>query len=94
MEIRYCIDVRIRSLVRAIYPNSKLVSVVELSSRKQYQESYDKLVLSPGAEPVRPPLPGIDLEGIFTLRNLAGNAFLYPPGEFLSGCINAPVICP
>ena len=35
-----------------------------------YQEFYDKLVLSPGAEPVRPPLPGIDLESIFTLRNL------------------------
>ena len=35
-----------------------------------YTESYDKLLLSPGASPVRPPLPGIDNEGIFTLRNV------------------------
>ena len=37
----------------------------------EYTESYDKLLLSPGASPVRPPLPGIDIEGIYTLRNVA-----------------------
>ena len=36
----------------------------------EYDEPYDKLILAPGAAPIRPPLPGIDLPGIFTLRNL------------------------
>ncbi len=70
MRNRYRIDVRLRTQVKAIYPTTKLVNVIELNSNRRYQESYDKLVLSPGAEPIRPPLPGIDQEGIFTLRNL------------------------
>ena len=44
--------------------------VKDLRTGNTYNESYDKLVLSPGAEPVRPPLPGINQEGIFTLRNV------------------------
>jgi NADPH-dependent 2,4-dienoyl-CoA reductase/sulfur reductase-like enzyme/rhodanese-related sulfurtransferase len=46
------------------------VEVSDLKRGASYQESYDKLVLSPGAEPIRPPIPGIDLEGIFTVRNV------------------------
>ena len=44
--------------------------VRDLESGREYVESYDKLLLAPGAAPLRPPLPGIDLPGIFTLRNL------------------------
>ncbi len=67
---RFKIDVRIRSEVTRLDIKEKLVAVTNLKSGKTYQESYDKLVLSPGAEPVKPPIPGIDLEGIFTVRNV------------------------
>ena len=46
------------------------VRVRDLASGREYEESYDKLILAPGAAPLRPPIPGIDLPGIFTLRNL------------------------
>lgn len=65
---RFNIDIRTRSEVTAIDVKKKEVTV--RSSGKTYTESYDKLLLSPGASPVRPPLPGIDTEGIFTLRDL------------------------
>ena len=63
------IDVRTRSEVIAIHSADKTVDI-RTSDGKTYTESYDKLLLSPGASPVRPPLPGIDNEGIFTLRNV------------------------
>ena len=47
-----------------------MITVRDLASGRVYEEAYDKLVLSPGAAPVRPPLEGIDTEGIFTLRNV------------------------
>jgi NADPH-dependent 2,4-dienoyl-CoA reductase/sulfur reductase-like enzyme/rhodanese-related sulfurtransferase len=64
------IDVRIRSLVTGIDRENKQVFVRNLESGEEYAESYDKLVLSPGAEPVRPPIPGIKNDGIFTLRSV------------------------
>ena len=67
---RFNIDVRVNSEVTQIEPDKKLV-YVRTSDGREYTESYDKLLLSPGASPVRPPLPGIDNEGIFTLRNVA-----------------------
>lgn len=67
---RFRVDVRAGSEVKSIDVKQKTVEVLELSSGRVYSESYDKLVLSPGAEPVRPPLEGIDEEGIFTLRNV------------------------
>ena len=63
---RFRIDVRVRSEVMAIDTARKEVKV-RTSDGKEYTETYDKLLLSPGASPVRPPLPGIDNEGIFTL---------------------------
>ena len=66
---RFNIDVRVNSEVVGIYPDKKSVSV-RTSDGREYTESYDKLLLSPGATPVRPPLPGIDSEGIFTLRSV------------------------
>ena len=68
---RFNIEARIRSEVEGIEPGKKVVTVRDLNSGKRYEESYDKLILSPGAEPVRPPLPGIDGDGIFTLRNVS-----------------------
>ena len=67
---RFKIDVRTSSEVTGINPKSKIVTVKGADGRV-YTESYDKLLLSPGASPVKPPLPGIDSEGIFTLRNVA-----------------------
>ena len=67
---RFNIDVRTRSEVVAIDRASKTVTV-RRADGETYQEGYDKLLLSPGASPVRPPLKGIDLEGIFTLRNVS-----------------------
>jgi NADPH-dependent 2,4-dienoyl-CoA reductase/sulfur reductase-like enzyme len=46
------------------------ITAKNLVTGEEYVERYDKLVLSPGAEPIRPPLPGITNEGIFTLRNV------------------------
>lgn len=67
---RFNIEVRSLSEVVSIHRESKKVVIKNLKSGEEYTESYDKLVLSPGAEPVRPPLPGINLENIFTLRNV------------------------
>lgn len=67
---RYDVDVRVRSEVTAIHPEQKTVSVRNLLNNKEYEESYDKLILSPGALPVVPPIPGIDSKRIFTLRNV------------------------
>jgi NADPH-dependent 2,4-dienoyl-CoA reductase/sulfur reductase-like enzyme/rhodanese-related sulfurtransferase len=67
---RFNIEVRIYSEVKSIDTTQKLITVTDLKTGNTYTESYDKLVLSPGAEPIRPPLPGIDLNGIFTLRSV------------------------
>jgi NADPH-dependent 2,4-dienoyl-CoA reductase/sulfur reductase-like enzyme/peroxiredoxin family protein/rhodanese-related sulfurtransferase/TusA-related sulfurtransferase len=64
------IDTRVRQEVVSIDRSKKTVTVRELETGKEYQESYDKLVLSPGAAPIIPSLPGVDLPGVFTLRNL------------------------
>ncbi len=68
---RFKVDVRIFSEVISIMPEVNEVKVKDLRTGKIYLESYDKLVLSPGAEPVRPNLHGIDTEGIFTMRNVS-----------------------
>ncbi len=70
MKKRFNIDVRINNEVVRINRDSKTVEAVDKSSGKIYTESYDKLVLSPGAEPVVPGLPGVKSERIFTLRNI------------------------
>ena len=67
---RFRVDVRTRSEVTKVDVKRKCVTV-RTADGKTYTEAYDKLLLSPGASPVRPPLPGIDSEGIFTLRNVA-----------------------
>jgi NADPH-dependent 2,4-dienoyl-CoA reductase/sulfur reductase-like enzyme/peroxiredoxin family protein/rhodanese-related sulfurtransferase/TusA-related sulfurtransferase len=71
MRKRFNIDVRTFSEVVRIDRENKRVIVRDLKADKEYTESYDRLILSPGAEPVRPPIPGIHSPGVFTLRNLA-----------------------
>jgi len=67
---RFNIEVRIRNEVTGIDSEKKQINVKNLNSGETYTESYDKLILSPGAEPIRPPIPGIDSDRIFTLRNV------------------------
>ena len=66
---RFNIDVRVENEVTAIDTAAKTVTVKKADGTS-YTESYDKLLLSPGSNPVVPPLKGIDSEGIFTLRNV------------------------
>ena len=66
---RFRIDVRVQNEVIDIRPDTKTL-VIRKSDGQEYEETYDKLLLSPGANPVKPPLEGIDSEGIFTLRNV------------------------
>jgi len=70
MRERFNIDVRVKSEVTRILPAEKKVEVYDISSGKTYSESYDKLILSPGAEPIRLPLPGAESPRIFTIRNI------------------------
>ncbi len=67
---RFNIDVRTKTEAVCVLPERKIVIVKNLVTEEQYIERYDKLVLSPGAEPIRPPFEGIDLPGIFTLRTV------------------------
>nr|WP_320057429.1 FAD-dependent oxidoreductase [uncultured Bacteroides sp.] len=66
---RFKVDVRTENEVVAINKEQKQVTI-RRNDGSEYYENYDKLVISTGASPVRPPLPGIDSEGIFTLRNV------------------------
>ncbi|NUQ80775.1 MAG: FAD-dependent oxidoreductase [Bacteroidetes bacterium] len=68
---RFNIDVRVLSEAIQIDRQAKTVTIRDLKTGSDYTETYDKLVLSPGAEPVRPPLPGIDDPQIFTLRTVS-----------------------
>ncbi|WP_427339921.1 CoA-disulfide reductase [Caloranaerobacter sp. DY30410] len=70
MKSRFNIDVRVKNEVLSIDREKKEVKVKDLNSGKVYKESYDYLVLSPGASPIKPPIPGIDSPNIFTLRNI------------------------
>jgi NADPH-dependent 2,4-dienoyl-CoA reductase/sulfur reductase-like enzyme/rhodanese-related sulfurtransferase len=67
---RHRLDVRTRQSVTAIDRQRKRLTIMNLTDGTTYEESYDKLILSPGASPLRPPIPGIDLPGIYTLRDL------------------------
>ena len=67
---RFHIDVRVRHEVTAIHPENKTVSVRNLETGEQFEEHYDKLLLSPGARPTQPRLAGAEHERIFTLRTV------------------------
>ncbi len=65
------IEARVRHEVVSIDRKKKTVKVRDLSSGREYTESYDKLVLSPGASPLIPPIEGTNLAGVFSLRSMA-----------------------
>ena len=67
---RFRVEMRVRHEVTAIHPERKTVSVTELESGRTFEESYDKLLLSPGARPTQPRLPGVGIEKVFTLRTV------------------------
>lgn len=67
---RFNIDVRTGHEVLDIYPDKHKVLVRNLNSGDEFEESYDKLILSPGARPVIPDIPGIDSDKVFTLRTV------------------------
>ena len=67
---RFSVDVRIHSEVIAIHKEEKYVTVKNHLTLEEYRESYDKLILSPGAEPVKPLIEGADNPRVFTLRNI------------------------
>jgi NADPH-dependent 2,4-dienoyl-CoA reductase/sulfur reductase-like enzyme/rhodanese-related sulfurtransferase len=67
---RYNIDIRIFSEVTEIDRSNKQVTIKNLKSGDTYTEKYDKIILSPGAEPLRPPLEGINLDNIYSLRSI------------------------
>lgn len=67
MGTRFNMDIRVQNEVISIDRDNKKVIVKDLKENKEYEESYDKLVLSPGSTPLVPPIPGIDGDNIFTL---------------------------
>ena len=67
---RFRIHMKVHHEVTAIHPDRKTVSVKNLESGESFEESYDKLLLSPGAKPVWPDLPGMDSDKLFTLRTV------------------------
>lgn len=70
MTEKFALDVRTRNEVVQINREKKEVVIKDLNTSQEYTEPYDYLILSPGASAVKPPISGIDLPGIFTLRNL------------------------
>jgi len=67
---QYNIDARVNNEVISIDREKKLVEVKNLLTNEVYTENYDKLILSPGAKPVKPPIPGIENANVFTVRNV------------------------
>lgn len=70
MKNRFGIDVRVKTEAVKINKENKSVLLKDLKSGREYEEKYDYLVLSPGAEPLRPPISGINSPRIFALRNI------------------------
>ena len=81
-KARFNIDVRINSEVTEIDRKHKQLKVKNLSTSESYNERYDKLILSPGAEPARPPIPGIKSPRIFTLGSIPDADAI---NDFISG---------
>ena len=67
---RFRINMKVRHEVISIQPEKKTVSVKNLETGEEFEESYDKLLLSPGAKPMQPPLAGIGSDKVFTLRTV------------------------
>jgi len=79
-KARFNVDVRTKNEVLNINRDEKKIEIMNLTTGKKHFENYDKLILSPGSKPTRPPVPGIDADRIFTVRDIFGadaiNAFI------------------
>lgn len=89
MRARFKIDVRELSEITNIDKENKKVAVKDLKTGNTYEESYDVLVLSPGAVPIKPPIPGINNPGIFTIRDIPDTDAIK---EFVDKTINSAVV--
>ncbi len=67
---RFNVNVKVHHEVTAVHPNRKTVEVKNLENGEVFEEKYDKLLLSPGAKPIKPPFKGIDSDKLFTLRTV------------------------
>ncbi len=67
---RFRVTMKVRHEVTAIHPEQKTVSVKNLDTGEEFEEAYDKLLLSPGAKPTQPRIPGVGLDKVFTLRTV------------------------
>ena len=67
---RFRVNMKVHHEVMAIHPDRKTVSVKNLQTGEEFEESYDKLILSPGAKPTQPRIPGVGLDQLFTLRTV------------------------
>lgn len=67
---RFRVSMKVHHEVTALHPEKHMVSVKNLETGEEFQETYDKLILSPGAKPTKPRLPGTDMEKLFTLRTV------------------------
>ena len=67
---RFQVSMKVHHEVTALHPEKHMVSVKNLETGEEFQETYDKLILSPGAKPTKPRLPGTDMEKLFTLRTV------------------------
>lgn len=69
-DSRFRVDMRVNHEVTAINPERKTVTVKNLVTGEEFEETYDKLILSPGAKPTQPKVPGVELDRVFTLRTV------------------------
>lgn len=67
---RFRINMKVHHEVIEIHPDQKTISVKNLETGEEFKETYDKLILSPGAKPTQPRLPGVEIEKVFTLRTV------------------------
>ena len=67
---RFRINMKVHHEVIEIHPDQKTISVKNLETGEEFKETYDKLILSPGAKPTQPRLPGVGIEKVFTLRTV------------------------
>lgn len=67
---RFRVVMKVRHEVLSLHPERKTVTVKNLETGEKFEESYDKLILSPGAKPTQPKLPGVGMERVFTLRTV------------------------
>ena len=74
---RFNVDVRVLNEVLSVDSAAKTVTVRNLATGETYVESYDKLILSPGASPIKPNFPGLEENHVFTLRNIPDTYAIY-----------------